>query len=68
MNGIPETKKSESARSAKVHGGTRKNQLTQERVRELFDYQRNGIFVYRASRGAMKKGAKPLKRCWPRTG
>lgn len=56
MNGIHETKKSESARSAKVRGGTRGSKLTQERVRELFDYA-DGVLIRKCGIGKkVKKG------------
>lgn len=45
MSGIPESQKSESAPSASQLTLTKRERLTQGRVRELFDYTKDGLLV-----------------------
>jgi hypothetical protein len=55
MSGSPESQMSESAQSAKAQGSTKRKLLTQERVRELFDYI-DGHLVWQISRGGVNVG------------
>lgn len=57
MNGTRENQKSESAQSVSLHTSISQENLTQEKVRELFDYQ-DGDLVWRVSLGKAKKGNK----------
>ena len=49
MSGSPESQMSESAQSAKAQGSTKRKLLTQERVRELFQYRDNGDLIRKVS-------------------